>query len=585
MASRATTGLAHEERARGNPFRSQKVRSNIITGWSCQYLPPNRRHLISSMTSAIAAGQALLVLVGDRGCGKSELLDRVVNDLYDSARSIFLRCRDGGSAQLPASILGALGVLSSQPTRTKMLDTLTEAALQQRSAGKRLLLVLDDASQLTNESIEAVLEIGKLENGNCRLIQVVLSGEPAFCDRVSSLAGPTFGPAAIWTYRIPAFSASEIGEYIEYRLQTAGEIRSDVFAATACARIAEISGGIPATINSLCEKALDIAWRESKRIVDSNLIAQVAVQSQSDLWDARNQVVGNSPTAPAYSLNSIIPGEPDLKPFSAFVGRRRLIFMGGGIVALLLIIAAILHNGTSPDDFIAQNKPLSSRHQLDLKAHTGGRAGSSSAEGSRANLNSGASKNFSAFVLSQNRPLTLYKSPSPLPKITRSGDGEPQKPQERSIIGRQLSKDGARLLSTGNYDDAIKTFQTALIADPGNPDILGAIERANKAKAAEQAIASDQTNKSIKDVNGSVSSYRIPTQAVSQHHKQRPESAVQAQDALQVGQKLLALGNYDEAIKAFRAGLMIDPQNELLHMEMARARSAQTAEEQVLGSP
>jgi tetratricopeptide (TPR) repeat protein len=262
-----------------------------------------------------------------------------------------------------------------------------------------------------------------------------------------------------------------------------------------------------------------------------------------------------------------------------------LIFTGAGIVALLLTIAAILHNDTSPGNFTAHNRLLSHHHLArDLKVGAGERAGSFYAEGSRANLNADASKNLPAPMASPNHPLT-YENPLPPPQITRLGDGKPQNPQKRSILSLRLSKDGARLLSVGNYDDAIKTFQTALVADPGNPNILGAIEQANKAKAAEQATAGNQTNKSIEDVNGSVGSHRISTRAITQHHEQTPESAVQAQDALQVGRKLLALGNYDEAIKAFRAGLTIDPQNEPLRTEMARARSAQIAEEQVLDSP
>jgi tetratricopeptide (TPR) repeat protein len=262
-----------------------------------------------------------------------------------------------------------------------------------------------------------------------------------------------------------------------------------------------------------------------------------------------------------------------------------LIFTGAGIIALLLTIAAILHNDTSPGNFTAQNRLLSHHHLArDLKVSAGERAGSFYAEGSRANLNTGASKNLPAPMAGPNHPLT-YENPLPPPQITQLGDGKPRKPRKRSILSLRLSKDGARLLSVGNYDDAIKTFQTALVADPGNPNILGAIEQANKAKAAEQATAGNQTNKSIEDVNGSVGSHRISTRAVTQHHEQTPESTVQAQDALQVGRKLLALGNYDEAIKAFRAGLTIDPQNEPLRTEMARARSAQIAEEQVLDSP
>jgi tetratricopeptide (TPR) repeat protein len=172
-----------------------------------------------------------------------------------------------------------------------------------------------------------------------------------------------------------------------------------------------------------------------------------------------------------------------------------------------------------------------------------------------------------------------------LPRIGESVNDEPMKQPAKSMLSHRLLEEGARLVSTHNYDDAIKTYQVGLASDPSNPELLDAIGRANKAKT----LASNTPN----GPDSSITILRGDNQLSNPREKRESEVNAQSishlsdpvEKALQAGRRFLALGHYDEAMMVLQNGLRTDPQNQSLRAEIARARSAKSAEEQVLGSP
>ena len=144
----------------------------------CRYLSPSRSHVMDSLKSGIGGGRPLLLLVAHAGLGKTALLSRLANDLYDSVRSIFVQGADWGSSHMRESVLSV--VLSDKLAHAEMLDTLAKFALRQRSAGKRFVVIVDDADKLRGESLGSILQIAELSNRSGNLVQVVLSGQPAF---------------------------------------------------------------------------------------------------------------------------------------------------------------------------------------------------------------------------------------------------------------------------------------------------------------------------------------------------------------------------------------------------------------------
>jgi type II secretory pathway predicted ATPase ExeA len=544
---------------------------------------------MDSLKSGIGGGRPLLLLVAHAGLGKTELLSRLANDLYDSVRSIFVQGADWGSSHMRQSVLSV--VLSDKLAHAEMLDTLAKFALRQRSAGKRFVVIIDDADKLGGQSLGSILQIAELSNRSGNLVQVVLSGQPAFRTRLASLAPTSFGLAETWSYELAALSAIEATEYIGHRLRMGGEIDASVFTPAACVMIADISRGVPAAINSLCEKALETVWRERKATIDGELIARLADEGRLAAARSKSRV-------PAKNLPRLrLPGnlanlrQTGLALLNGLTKRRVLTLAGVGLATTILFIAvtalhisvALRASALSHPSFVSN-----------AAAHASASSIPSHLDQELGNLNAMRSEKPPSSAPSLNGASLTPEASSrhPIPALH-----EPQKRMFASALSRSALHDGVELMRKGDYDDALSIFHAAFAADPDNPGLRDVIVQAASAKRAEQSVLNDQSaespnlkskDKSSNPLVGPGESNHPPANSsplASRSKARESADVVHAQDSLGVGRKLLASGDYDGAIKIFEAGLVSDPGRNELRDGIARAYRAKAAEELVLEIP
>ena len=245
-----------------------------------RFLYMSRAHseALASLWYGIQEDRGFMVLAAPPGMGKTTLLFQLLRHLRESARTVFLFQTQCDSRELFRYLLRDLG-LNPGPDLASMHEQLNQVMLEEARAGRRVVVVIDEAQNLKASVLETVRLLSDFETSQRKLLQIILAGQPEF---VSTLMRPEMEQLkqriAMLSYLRP-LNRQETGEYIAHRLQMAGYRGGALFTSEALEIIARGIGGIPRNINNLCFNALSIGCALRKKRVD-RAVAEEALQDR-----------------------------------------------------------------------------------------------------------------------------------------------------------------------------------------------------------------------------------------------------------------------------------------------------------------
>jgi len=222
------------------------------------YLFPSRTHCaaLDSLTEAIQGDHGFLALIAEPGLGKTTLLYQVLEGLRDTARAAFLFQTQCNSREFFEYLLADLGVDATGMGLVAMHSKLNEMLFAEMLAGRRFVLIVDEAQNLDDSVLETIRLLSNFETTSTKLLQIVLAGQPQLADK---LARPHLAQLlqriTIIKYLEP-LSPEETAGYVSHRLRVAGHLGNPLFEPDALALIAAESRGIPRIINKLCFRSL-----------------------------------------------------------------------------------------------------------------------------------------------------------------------------------------------------------------------------------------------------------------------------------------------------------------------------------------
>jgi type II secretory pathway predicted ATPase ExeA len=236
------------------------------------YSSPSHREALASLSQGIEHFRGFMMLIAEPGMGKTMLLNKLMEELGDSARVVFLFQTQYNSGQLLSFILDELEVDHAGMDAVAMHRVLNQVLLEEMLRGQRFVLIVDEAQNLQPQVLETIRLLSDFETTHSKLIQIVLSGQPQLAD---TLANPGLGQLRqrIGTVsHLKKLSATETTEYIGHRMRAAGWTAGLPFTRDAQTLISEWSKGVPRTINNVCFNALLQAFQCEEQIVDANMV-------------------------------------------------------------------------------------------------------------------------------------------------------------------------------------------------------------------------------------------------------------------------------------------------------------------------
>jgi hypothetical protein len=226
------------------------------------------------------------------------------------------------SRELIEYILQDLGVDVKGMGLVAMHGKLNEILFEELLAGKRFVLVVDEAQNLDDTVLETVRMLCNFETHNAKLMQIVLAGQPRLA---SKLAQPRLSQLrqriAVLSHLEP-FTVKETGHYIEHRLKVAGHNGEAIFGPVALSMIARLSDGIPRNINNICYNSLLLSYTRGLRKVTAEIVQETVNRLDLELLISEPPAIPappeTIPVASAVAAAAKVP-EPEPVPVTATV--------------------------------------------------------------------------------------------------------------------------------------------------------------------------------------------------------------------------------------------------------------------------
>jgi general secretion pathway protein A len=240
------------------------------------YLGPKHREALASLVYGTESNRGFLALIAKPGMGKTSLLYHYLAYLRDKARTAFVFRTDCDSREFIRHLLLDLGIDVAGMDLPAMHDRLNRLLTEEMQAGRRFVLVIDEAQNLDEKVLESVRLLSNFETPWMKLMQIVLAGQPQLADRLASPSMAQLRQRVSMIIKIDPLDADEVNLYIDHRLSAAGcENPKPLFTAGARKLIAEHSEGIPRNINNLCFNAMSLGCATKRKAIDRDIIEEV----------------------------------------------------------------------------------------------------------------------------------------------------------------------------------------------------------------------------------------------------------------------------------------------------------------------
>lgn len=250
------------------------------------YLSKCHEEALAHLSYAIAQGDGFVEIIGEVGTGKTTLCRVFLESLTTGIEAAYIFNPKLDSLQLLKAVNDDFGIDSSPDTIKELIDILNRFLMAKKAEGKKIILIIDEAQNLSAEVLEQLRLLSNLETTTSKLIQIILVGQPELGKTLDSYELRQLGQRITLSCHLLPLSLEETMEYISHRLYVASGTRPVKFSYAAVRQIHRYSKGVPRLINIVCDRALLTAYvmntREITRAIMKKALKELSVKRQPE---------------------------------------------------------------------------------------------------------------------------------------------------------------------------------------------------------------------------------------------------------------------------------------------------------------
>ena len=244
----------------------------------------SHREAMNVLQLALQSGEGFIKVTGEVGTGKTLLCRRLLNTLDDSYATAYIPNPCLSPVALRMALAEELGIEFARNTgQHRLLQLITQCLVKLSADGKQVVLLLDEAQSIPDESMEALRLLTNLETEKDKLLKVVLFGQPELDHRLQQVNMRQLRQRILFNYTLQPLDRETLDVYINHRLLVAGYRGAPLFTRGAMKLLQRNSRGIPRLANILCHKALLSAYGRG----DRSITAQHIRRASADTEDVR----------------------------------------------------------------------------------------------------------------------------------------------------------------------------------------------------------------------------------------------------------------------------------------------------------
>jgi type II secretory pathway predicted ATPase ExeA len=247
-----------------------------------QFLFASKQHARAKayMESTIWLADGFVVITGEIGSGKTTLIESFLAEVPPEIVVAHISQTQLSPVEFLQTVLVEFGFKPFRKRKVELLAMLKDFLVEQYGAGKKLLLVIDEAQNLSRKVLEEVRLLSGLESQKEKLIRIIIAGQPELSRKLDSPRLQQLTQRVRLRFHLSALSKRETHEYITHRLNVAGANGRTIFTDAACDMVFRYAGGVPRLVNVLCDTALLCAFGDEKTQVDDKIVKAAADELQ-----------------------------------------------------------------------------------------------------------------------------------------------------------------------------------------------------------------------------------------------------------------------------------------------------------------
>ena len=241
------------------------------------YLSEAHREALAHLLYGIGEGGSFVQLTGEVGTGKTTVCRALLEQLPPDVDVAMIFNPRLTSVELLAAVCDELRVAYPAGTTSLkvMVDALSQALLDAHAKGRRTVLIIDEAQNLSARVLEEVRLLTNLETTTQKLLQVVLIGQPELAELLARRNLRQLSQRVTARYHLRSFSEEESQRYVQHRLEIAGQ-RQPIFTKQAVRAAHRLARGIPRLLNTICDRALLGAYATGQTRVKEAVVRRAA---------------------------------------------------------------------------------------------------------------------------------------------------------------------------------------------------------------------------------------------------------------------------------------------------------------------
>jgi general secretion pathway protein A len=255
---------------RENPF-------NVNPDPRYLYLTGHIQEALACLIYGIQARKGFVLLTGEVGTGKTTVLNKLLEWCrQEQIATAFMFNPRLSELEFFDFMMAGFGIPCESTLKSRALMKLNQWLLEQHQIGSRVVLIVDEAQNLSPQMLEEIRLLTNLEISTAKLLQIVLAGQPELEDKVNDPQLRQLRQRITLWAKTGPLTLLETQGYIKQRLRMAGSTGEEIFSSEAIEAVHHHAGGIPRITNLLCEHALISAFVEHSKTVSEKIVEDVA---------------------------------------------------------------------------------------------------------------------------------------------------------------------------------------------------------------------------------------------------------------------------------------------------------------------
>ncbi len=242
------------------------------------FLSRGHEEALAHLSYALAEGDGFVAIIGEVGTGKTLLCRTFLDSLDDQVEAAYVFNPRLDGRELLRTINDELGIDATGETTKELIDELNRFLIDRHQKGSRVLVLIDEAQNLSAEVLEQLRLLSNLETRDAKLLQIILVGQPELGDLLDSHELRQLAQRITLSCYLAPLSRRDSGRYIAHRVAVASQGRPVSFSRAALRAIHRFSGGVPRLINIAADRALLAAYVAGRRRVSGGIARQAVAE-------------------------------------------------------------------------------------------------------------------------------------------------------------------------------------------------------------------------------------------------------------------------------------------------------------------